>query len=257
MMLERLASIHGSPKKSLGQNFLINQHVVDAIVKKAKNISSESYVEIGPGLGALTEQLKNFDEPLLLLEMDSKFAQFWNEQGLKVTEGDALQFDWESLKDDSICLVSNLPYQISARIVIELSYRSPNIKNMVLMFQKEVAQRVTAEPRTKDYGFLSVVAQAAWETQKVVDVSPQDFYPPPKVMSRVLAFSRAAEVSPGFVQFVKRAFENRRKFMLKNFPEKKDLLICELEQLGFNDKVRAEQLKVTDFQALYKVWVGS
>ncbi len=265
MMLERLEQVQGSPKKSLGQNFLINQHVVDAIIgtallfntSKSNAVPFEEIIEIGPGLGALTEQLKNFEQPLTLIEMDNQFVKFWKEHGQNVIDSDALKLDWDALVEKPTCLVSNLPYQISARLVIELSFKAKKINSMVLMFQKEVAQRIVAEPSSKDYGFLSIIAQKAWQINKVCDASPQDFYPPPKVSSRVLGFQRKALLPESFVQFTKKAFENRRKFMLKNFPDKKEVLTAALSEMGFDEKVRAEQLSVENFEKLYEVWSQS
>lgn len=251
-LMARLEEVGGSPKKSLGQNFLINVHIVEKIVAAAKNSGMGHYIEVGPGLGSLTELLIEDDSALQLIEMDNLFAAYWRSRGLHVMEKDALHVDWADLVKSDTLLVSNLPYQISARLVIELSAQAPMLKKMVLMFQKEVAERILATPKTADYGFLSVVAQQAWAIRKVVDASPQDFYPPPKVTSRVLSFERVETLSPNFVSFVKKAFENRRKFMLKNFPNAKDKLVFELKRLGYTEKVRAEEISPAEYMQLFQ-----
>lgn len=250
-LLGRLEAIDSSPKRSLGQNFLINPHVVEKIIKEAKSSSAVECIEIGPGLGSLTDELVLLGMPLRLVEMDQQFVKYWQSQDMKVEDADALHLDWDDFGEAETILVSNLPYQISARLVVELSSQASWIGHMVLMFQKEVAERITAKPRTADYGFLSVVTQLAWDLKKVVDASPQDFYPPPKVASRVLAFHRISTLPPGFIAFVKKAFENRRKFMVKNFSDIKDKIVLELQRLGYTEKVRAEEITPTHYMELY------
>lgn len=253
-LMARLQEVQGAPKKSLGQNFLINQHIIDKIIFEVKRTQFEQLIEVGPGLGALTDQLKLLPQDLTLIEMDSNFANYWRAQSLNLHEADALKLNWSELVNLETCFVSNLPYQISARIVIDRSMGPSQITSMFLMFQKEVAERLTAKPKSKDYGFLSVIAQLAWHIEKLVDVSPQDFYPPPKVSSRVMSFHRCGITDKDFVQFVKLAFENRRKFMLKNFSQDKQKLILELADMGYTEKVRAEELSPEDFLRLFNVW---
>lgn len=254
-LLQRMEEMGISPKRSLGQNFLINPAVIKKIIEAAKSTKADQLIEIGPGLGALTEHLRLLEKPLRLFEMDHEFSRYWTGQGLTVIEGDALKLDWNDLNlPPKTTLVSNLPYQISARIVVELTSGPKQIDNMVLMFQREVADRLMGKPRTKDYGFLSVVAQLGWTMSKVSDAGTRDFFPPPRVLSRVLHFKRTATPSVELVQFVKKAFENRRKLMLKNFSECAAPMAEWLKANGLNEKVRAEELKPSDFVALYEVW---
>jgi 16S rRNA (adenine1518-N6/adenine1519-N6)-dimethyltransferase len=179
-----------------------------------------------------------------------------------VVEGDALRVDWSAFALEApALLVSNLPYQISTHLMIERCFGPLAIKYMVLMFQKEVAERLTASPRSKDYGQLSVMAQLHFRMRRVAEASPRDFFPPPKVASRVLAFERVdgveAELGTAFFKFVKAAFAFRRKFLLKNLKGVVDKsgwarLHSGLEALGFSDKVRAEELSPADFARLFK-----
>jgi 16S rRNA (adenine1518-N6/adenine1519-N6)-dimethyltransferase len=254
-LLSKMQQLGISPKRSLGQNFLINPNTIQKILDAVVKCKAAAILEIGPGLGALTESLAKMGLPLRLIEMDREFAQHWREKGISVEEVDALKLDWNSfaLLGNTV-LVSNLPYQIAARLVIELSSSADAIQNMVLMFQREVADRIMAKPSTKDYGFLSVVAQLGWQPAKVIDAGAGDFYPPPKVASRVVHFKRLTSLEPDLVAFVKKAFENRRKLMLKNFPDKAPQRVEWLMQQNRTAKVRAEELSPSDFRALFEVW---
>jgi len=252
----RMAEMEVRAKKALGQNFLVSETVIARILERVQAVNPEMIVEVGPGLGSLTEGI--FERSPTLVELDSVFAQYWRERGLEVVEGDALRIDWNKLplKENS-WLVSNLPYQISSSIVVDRSVGPQNIVGMILMFQKEVAQRLMAEKRTSAYGFLSVIAQNFWVMKKVVDAAPKDFHPPPKIASRVLEFRRrtVSGLDAGFVGFTKAAFAQRRKFLLKNLKAvgNKDWASV-FQEMGINEKARAEELTPEQFAELYRRW---
>jgi 16S rRNA (adenine1518-N6/adenine1519-N6)-dimethyltransferase len=249
----RLSELGIEPKRSLGQNFLISERVVQKIISSVQALNSKAILEIGPGTGALTERILTIEKPYQVIEMDKVLAEFWRQRGLQVTEIDALKLDW--MKFDlgpETCLVSNLPYQIAARLVMELACGPGEINSMVLMFQKEVAERICAKPKTSEYGLLSVIAQLGFEVKKVCDAAPGDFYPAPKVSSRVLHFQRKQVLSPKLLKLVKALFANRRKIMLKQIPEPRGLILEELKKMGYNDKVRAEEIAPEDFYRLFK-----
>lgn len=215
----RMAELEHSAKKSLGQNFLISDAVIGKILKRVENTNPQKIIEIGPGLGALTEGLLETKIPLTLIEMDRGLAEYWRKREIAVIEGDALQISWQNLIDSKVTLVSNLPYQISSSIVIDRSLDSPGLGNMILMFQKEVAQRIQAPPRREDYGMLSVIAQNFWQIDTVSEAGPRDFHPPPKVASRVLGFraiSSPIQERKKFLTLVKEAFKQRRKLVKSN-----------------------------------------
>lgn len=244
-----------SPKISLGQNFLINQNVIHKIIEKVKSLKPNGLIEVGPGLGALTNELVNLNLPLTLIELDSEFAKAWSQKSLNVIEADALHLDWFNLGlNSNTLLVSNLPYQIGSRILIDRSLGPCEINSMVLMFQKEVATRILSLENSKEYSFLSVMAQVFWDIQVVVSAGPRDFYPVPKVASQVLSFKRKKTdiEAPEFLKFIKKCFLNRRKLLLKNFPAEKELFIASLDQLGYQENVRAQEIKVADYISLYK-----
>ncbi len=258
------------PKKSMGQNFLIDSNIISKIIQQVGHTESPHFLEIGPGLGALTELLSDISQKrggsLTLIELDRKLAEYWRSRGQKVIEADALKYSWNKLGSlKNLTVVSNLPYQISSRLVIDLSFSSPFISNMVLMFQKEVAQRISTPPRTKDYGVLTVIAQSFWETRKVVDVSPSCFYPVPHISSQVLIFQRRKlpfVLSWEFACFVKHCFAQRRKFLLKKLlllgtstrldPVTRLDLVRILEEMGFSPQVRAEELGPLQFVDLFQ-----
>lgn len=259
-------------KKSMGQNYLINDHVIEKIIKSVRFFKPDQIIEVGPGPGALTFFLRQMSCPLTLIELDHVWAQYWNEStqsgegasdSIVVLNEDALKLDWGPLyKNSKIILVSNLPYQISASIVIERSLEKSGVHCMVLMFQKEVAQRMRAKPKTEDYGLLSVIAQVFWRMEIVADAGPRDFVPPPQIASRVLSFERKEshiEDRQKFLNFIKTAFSQRRKILKSNIsdlvnrsPQKEEDLIAWLQQRGLTDKARAEELTSELFVELYQ-----
>lgn len=256
-VLERLKELGIRPNKKLGQNFLVNVEVCKKIVVAAQEDQPSCFIEIGPGLGALTEFLLESGAPLTLIELDRIFVQYWQGRGLNVLHEDALKLDWSTLDNPAkTCLISNLPYQISSSIVIDRSIQPFSISKMVLMFQKEVGQRLTAKNKTADYGLLTVLAQTFWHVELLMDVGPKDFYPPPQVASRVLVFKRKEaniEKPQKYLTMVKVAFAQRRKFMASNLSQlhPKEKVLSALQSMGIKDTVRAEELTVEQFIDLY------
>lgn len=286
--LEQLNS--AQPKRSLGQNFLISETVIQKILSRVQSelqkLDSSSYlIEVGPGLGSLTEELLTLNCPIKLIELDREFVQFWKQhqdqlkaqatelansraQIKEIFEADALQMDWSQVAEEHECVfVSNLPYQISSSLVIERSIAPFKIKAMVLMFQKEVAQRLTAKASTAEYGLLTAVAQSFWNIQNVSDASPRDFYPAPRVASRVLGFQIKNEspnieyfkenrVRNEYLQFLKRCFSHRRKLMFNNLVKSKshEKTIWEnvFLNLKLNPQLRAEENTPEKFIEIFK-----
>ncbi len=261
LIKQLLKELGHSPQKSYGQNFLINETVINKIVNHF-DITNKPIVEIGPGLGALTRRIKLKTNDITLLEIDRNIISYWEEQGETVVAGDALKFDWSSLEAERSTLISNLPYQISASLVVNLSSFEHGLKNMVLMFQKEVAQRITATPDNKNFGILSVLAQNIWDIKKVADLTLRDFYPSPKIASRVLAFERKEEApfeGKKYLNFVKHCFQNRRKILMnklvtygKSINVEKEQVHKAVEKLNIDVKARAENLSAEQFLALYR-----
>ena len=184
------------PKKSLGQNFLIDNNILNKIIKLTE-IKNSMVVEIGPGTGNLTKKIIE-QEPknLILIEKDHKLTldlknMFTKYNNCKIYNEDILKFDLEkNIKQDSI-IIGNLPYNISSQILVNLikfKMWLPKYKKLILMFQKEVADKILAQYNTSDYGRLSIITAARLKITNHFNVSPNSFYPVPKVRSTVLVF---------------------------------------------------------------------
>ena len=276
-VLAQLAVAQAQPKRSLGQNFLVSETAIARILQAARGVGEvpRAVVEVGPGLGSLTEELLQLPSKICLIELDRDFAALWRTRlegraGASVIEADALKLDWSTLGlDEGALLVSNLPYQISSSLVIERSIAPCGIARMILMFQKEVAQRLMARPKTPEYGLLTAVAQAFWDIRMVLEAGPRDFYPPPKVASRVLEFRAKPPAAVTdralFLRFVKAAFAHRRKLMSRNLSqgyfggraESPAAIAAAMADLGFNaTQTRAEELSAEQFQLLHQALLG-
>lgn len=247
-------------KRSLGQNFLVSDLVIERIIQAATRFHPQTIVEVGPGCGALTYDLKGICERLVLVELDSVLAQYWREQGFEVVETDALQWGWDlSQMAGRKVLVSNLPYQISSSLLVERSIDVDPLSGMVLMFQKEVAQRIKATPGKGDYGFLSVLAQTFWDVELLLEAGSRDFDPAPRVASRVLTFNprQVNLVSrPTYLRFLKACFLHPRKMMISNLVEglgrPREFFSQVFQERGLNEKTRAGELRLQQFLDLYR-----
>ena len=212
-------------KKSLGQNFLINQNILEKIVNTT-NIENKIILEIGPGTGNLTSYiLKKKPKKLFVIEKDNELAinlkNKFNNQ-LTIINDDVLKIDETKLFKEKVTVFGNLPYNVSTEI---LSKWIINLKNnfwfdcLVLMFQKEVADRIIAEFNTSNYGRLSIICNWKLKIKKVLDIKPQAFFPKPKIDSSLLFFSPKEDFvkinDPNNLEKVTRIFFNQRRKMLK------------------------------------------
>ena len=245
------------PRKRFGQHFLTDRHYLDRIVQAIAPRAGESMVEIGPGAGALTERLAQVVQPLHAVEIDRDLAaglrdRFTNEQVL-VHEGDALAFDFSQL-DAPLRVVGNLPYNISTPILFHVATFADRIADCTFMLQKEVVDRMAAEPDSADYGRLSVMLQYRFAVRSLLRVPPGAFTPPPKVDSAVvrlqpLAASRLrARDDAVFARVVMAAFTQRRKTLrnaLRSMGESPAF-----EASGVDLARRGETLSVAEFVSL-------
>jgi 16S rRNA (adenine1518-N6/adenine1519-N6)-dimethyltransferase len=256
-MQNRLVELKHDAKKSLGQNFLVSDHVIAKIIQATElslnDLEKKSLIEIGPGLGAITDYLVDLKCDYQAIELDTVLFQYWENKKIKIINQDALQADWSHF--DSDILVSNLPYQISSSIVIEKSLDPYKLKIMILMFQKEVAQRIRALCKTDHYGMLSVMAQEFWKIETVCDAGPVDFFPPPKVASRVLKFHvKDSDIldRKKYLAFIKQCFHQRRRILKSNLPSQHSELVLQwLAEQKMSEKARAEELSPDQFKKLY------
>jgi 16S rRNA (adenine1518-N6/adenine1519-N6)-dimethyltransferase len=242
-------------RKRFGQNFLQDQGVIYSIVSLINPSPEMHVIEIGPGLGALTRPLLNNLKHLDLLEIDRDLVAYWNQEnlnGLTVIEGDALKFDFEEwAKAHSgklgLCkVVGNLPYNISSPLLFHLVSAAPYINEQVFMLQAEVVERMVAEAGSSDFSRLSVMLQARYDMELVLEVPPEAFEPAPKVNSAVVRMTPRKDFSLNEAQWlaleqvVAAAFSQRRKMLRTNlqaFASKLNLGDLEL-------KARAQDISV-------------
>lgn len=257
-------------KKKFGQNFLIDQNILQKIVN-TPNITKETLIiEIGPGMGSLTEHLLQRGKHVLAYEIDTDLLPIlqenFKEDPLTVINDDFLNRSIdEDIKNlnimfDQVCVVANLPYYITTPIIMKILEESKLIKELVLMMQLEVARRLTSKPSTKDYNSLSVAIQYKTNAEIALKVPKTVFIPAPNVDSAVvkLTVREKIDVLPNneehFFKLVRNSFTQRRKTLVNNLHQAyntpKDQLIDILENLDFDARVRAENLNVNDFIVL-------
>jgi 16S rRNA (adenine1518-N6/adenine1519-N6)-dimethyltransferase len=251
------------PKKRLGQHFLTDRHYLGRIVETIAPAPGEAMVEIGPGPGALTERLAAVVRPLHVVEIDGELAAALRERfadgSVVVHEGDALDFDFASLPGD-LRVVGNLPYNVSTPLLFHVAKFAPRIRDCVFMLQKEVVDRMVAEPDTPEYGRLSVMLQYRFAMDSCLRVPPGAFTPPPKVDSAVVRMEPLREGRPVakdealFERIVLAAFTQRRK-TLRNAA--RNLVPLEaFGRAGIDPGRRGETLSVAEFVALSDAAAG-
>lgn len=250
-------------RKRFGQNFLHDQYVINRIISRFHPQNGQCIVEIGPGLGALTWPLLEQVDSLHAIELDrdlvARFEMDPRARGrLNLHQHDALKFDFSSLVNSpgKLRIIGNLPYNISTPLLFHLLEFAPFIDDMMFMLQKEVVQRITAAPGGKNYGRLSVILQSQCAVEKIIDVHPGAFSPPPKVDSAVVQLIPHTKAVAGitnrdnFSRIVKASFAQRRKTLRNNL--KGILTETEITAAGIAPSVRAETLSLEDFSALTK-----
>ena len=267
---------HGfSFKKSLGQNFLIDVNIINKIIDASGIDDRTGVIEVGPGMGSLTEQLAKNAKKVLAFEIDQRLipvlketlspydnVSVINEDILKANVAEAIQ---TYLSDcDKVMVVANLPYYITTPILLSLLEADLNIDGYVVMMQKEVGERLNAAVGTKAYGSLSIVAQYYTETSRVLTVPKTVFMPPPNVDSIVVKLMKRASPivqvkdTEQFFKMTKGAFSQRRKTIFNNyqtlFVEGKNMkseIMAWLEVSGIDPKRRGETLSIQEYARLY------
>jgi len=260
-------------KSKLGQNFLRNQQAIDRIVAALGDLSGRAVIEIGPGRGAITGALVARAEHVVAVELDHELAirlrvQFPPER-LTVVEQDVLEFDFAAAlaehgsADEKLRVVGNLPYYITSPILLKLAASHAALDFAVLMVQREVAERVTAHPGSRDYGVLSVTAQVFGPVEPLLTLPPEAFSPPPEVHSTVFRWRfapRFAELGieeEPFLRFVRLAFAQKRKTLANNLRAAgfaQGDIAAALDQAGVPAQARAETLSISSFAALSKIF---
>ena len=259
---------HGlDARRSLGQHFLFDLNLTRRIARSAGNIDGKTIYEVGPGPGGLTRALLEAGANVVAVETDVRCLAALAELGsfypgrLTVIEGDAVQIDENKLTGNPTAVISNLPYNISTVLLAKWLTQDPAaFSGMTLMFQKEVANRILAEPGSKTYGRISVLAQWRCTVQRAFDLPPKAFVPPPKVDSTVLSFamrSAPLDIDPHTLEKVTAAaFGQRRKMLRSSLKQLLDDPIRVLESLEITPTDRAEDISVTQFCALAR-WIDA
>ncbi len=249
-----------SPSKKLGQHFLKDKNILRKIVDAANLSKEEEVLEIGPGLGSLTEMLLENAKRVIAVEKDKKLFQYLKEKfsdnaNLELYNNDILDIKFSTFfKGRKLKLISNLPYNISSQIIIKALEERDIFLSVVIMIQKEMGERITSKPGKKTYGSLSILLQTFFEIEKILEVSPHVFYPKPKIHSVVLRMipketylERIADEKT-FKKIIRQSFSSRRKTIKNALLSYYPLKHIE-EALGKADiekKRRAETLNIEE-----------
>src|SRR5215471_3763256 len=271
-MAERSVVNLRSPKKPrLGQNFLVDRKAAEKIVGALGDVSQSLVVEIGPGRGVLTDILVEKAGRVIAIELDRMLAtklrmKYARDPKLEVLEGDVLTIDFRTVlhrtigplgdlrpeKPERARLLGNLPYYITSDILLHLFEFDDQFETMVIMVQREVADRIAAKPGSRDYGLLSATAQLYTQVENLFTLPPGAFAPPPKVHSSVLRMRVAPRfeelgVQPTeFIEFLKLAFAMKRKTLVNNLKKQysEEKIRVALKNVGARTDVRAEALSL-------------
>lgn len=257
--------------KSLGQNFLLDSNITDKIIRRSlakqeiSNFNNFNIIEVGPGPGGLTRSiLQENPKSLTVVEMDSRCIRIMEDlrpetdSPMNIINGDALEFDIKENTSAPRQIISNLPYNVSVPLLIKWLQEIKDISAMTLMFQKEVAERIMAPTRCKDYGRVSVIAQLTCQIDKLMDLNPECFTPAPKIWSSVLLFRPLSNaISKEEIAKIEKitflAFGQRRKMLrqsLKSLPNISE----KLEKLEISPTCRAEELTPQQFLDLARLF---
>ena len=256
MSQQKLVQGH-TARKRFGQNFLCDTQIIQKIIDAVLATSPKAVVEIGPGLGALTAPLLKHLPHLHVVEIDrdliARLEQTYPPEKLSIWAGDALKQDFNAIAPEEplLTIVGNLPYNISTPLLFHLSNFAPRVASMTFMLQKEVVERMIANPGEADYGRLSVMLQYRYRMGKLFDVPPEAFRPAPKVTSAIVRMvprppeQLAARDTTRFEAIVTAAFGKRRKTLRNTLQEY--LTDTDFAALNIDPTLRGEVLSVDDF----------
>lgn len=263
-------------KKSLGQNFLIDVNVIQSVLTKANITEKTGVIEVGPGIGSLTEQLAKRAKKVVAFEIDQRLIPVLEDtlspyNNIKVINEDVLKADLkETIEDEfsdveDIIVVANLPYYITTPILMHFLMQNLAIKRYYVMMQKEVGERISAKPNSKAYGSLSIAIDYYTYAQTIQQVPKTVFMPPPNVDSIIIELTKREEPIVGiedeetFFKLTRGAFQQRRKTILNNYmlvfedgKKNKSEISAMLESAGIDPKRRGESLNINEFAQIYK-----
>ena len=258
-------------RKSFGQNFLVDSNIINKIVTSAGLTKQDGVIEIGPGIGAMTEVMLEKTKKVLCYEIDSNMTRVLREEinsdDLIIKEEDFLKADinkdLENFVDcERVLVISNLPYYITTPIIFKLLECENRIDEFYFMVQKEVGARLTGKPKTKDYNSLSVLIEYQADAQLLFDVKRNCFYPAPDVDSVIIKLKKVkreyeAKNRGLFVKFVQDVFAMRRKTFINNLLNKysisRENITTQLGNHGFSETLRAEELTTRELVDMFNV----
>ena len=245
--------IDRSSRRRFGQNYLTDKSVIYQIVDKINPGKEDSFIEIGPGQGAITGSIKNSSQNLTLIEIDKENIAYLNSSlgdGIKIFEEDVLKIDLSFIKNNDR-VIGNLPYNIASQIILRFLELNTKIFDMHFMVQKEMAEVLTSSPGNKSWNKFAVKVAFFYETEILLDISPEAFDIKPKVDSSLVRFkpinSQAFEIKKLF-QIIDLSFQSKRKTIFNNLKKHN----INWEKLKFDKNLRAEQLSLEDFLEIYK-----
>lgn len=246
------------PKKSLSQNFLVDSNIIAKMIDRAEVTEGDYILEIGPGVGAITEGLVRAGARVLVVEKDPTLARTLHRlEAVEVFEGDILEFPFERLKQKAK-VISNLPFHLTGPILTRLLPRNDLFTSLTVILQKEVARRMIALPHTADYGSLTVFLNFYSTVHYAFPVSHHCFYPKPDVDAAVMTLNLHqkpyVDSEKEFFLLMRTAFQQRRKMVrnsLRKYCESQDIAKV-LEQIGIDVNARAENLSLESFLAIYR-----
>jgi len=258
-----LTSIGIAPSKKLGQNFLVDKNLLDFIVRIAALSKGQHILEIGPGLGFLTDQLLAKEVILTAIEYDTKIASYLNNKyGEKITlvHQDACKIDLDELMKNSsrFKIISNLPYAISTPLLSKITELKNPPEEMVLLLQKETALRFISKPKTKNYSAISIKVQVIYNTEYLRSVPPDVFYPKPEVTSGIVKFTKKQNIPDLETReklnfLTKTAFLKRRKKLINTIKDIMPNNIIEIfRSLNINENTRPEELSPAIYMTMTK-----
>lgn len=256
--------------KSLGQNFLTDTGILEKIVDSAELDENSCALEIGPGIGVLTQEMATRCKKVVAIEIDDRLIPILGEtlsnfNNVEVVHSDALKVDFNKLFEEkgleNVKVVANLPYYVTTPIITKIFKEAKGVKSITVMIQKEVAERLIAKPSTKEYGALTLLANYYSNVEKVVKVPPSCFIPNPKVESMVVKMTlKEPEVDlldeKLFFSVIRDSFNMRRKTLLNSLKPiglKSDKLKEALNKAGIDEKRRGETLSIQEFATLSNI----
>lgn len=251
-----------TPKKSLGQNFLIDQNKINAIVDSIPNLEESTIIEVGPGMGALTKPLVNRAKEVIAIEIDEDMVNILKKSIINknfiLINKDILEIEWKEIIQDklNIQFVSNLPYYISTKIIFKVAYEK-QINSMSVMLQKELVDRIFSKTNSKSYGRLTVAIGSLFNLEKKINVPSGCFSPKPKVDSGFIVLTRKKFNLniDSYLRFIKCSFANKRKTLINslinsNF-EKVDKVKNYLIKNKIKLNIRSEEIEIEQFIEIF------